>query len=282
MKIGVGYIAFTGGEFLKPSIENIRPFVDHIVVVYAQRSHAGDPAPPYLLPLLEELVGAKLVDEIVHMETEPVDRPACMQDLCRAKREEARRVCYEAGCTHYLIRDCDEFHDRSDLDNAIGYLEENPSDVTITSLFEYWWHPSIRAEQPSGLYVPFIQRADLPLKGFKYPERVDRGRTVSTATTFDVLPVGMIAMHHFTACRFDIFELQRKYQGHGHLNRVHMNADAYILSVKRLIANNPTIKIKDDPFGILKYWREEWPRWAEYEERIILQKELEEEDASKL
>jgi len=71
MKLGVGYIAFTGAEFLKPSLQNIRPFADHIVVVYSNISHTGDSAPKYLEPLVKGLEEEGLIDELICLDMTP-------------------------------------------------------------------------------------------------------------------------------------------------------------------------------------------------------------------
>ena len=255
MRLGVGYIVFTGGEFLKPSLQNVRPFAKHIVVVVGDRSHAGHKMPKYLKPLLDQLKKEGLIDELIHHKTEPTNAAACMQHKCRDKREIARQQCMVAGCDHYLIRDCDEFHDSKQFQTILdsGWTEQY--DVLISQLYEYWGRPSLRAKGISPLYVPFIQKIHFPLKGKVYPVRVDRGRTAIGWKTHKVLLPEELAMHHFTACRYNKRELLRKWQGHGHLNRNWSSGNAYVESVARLIEENEVVETgTQDQFGIVEYW----------------------------
>ncbi len=259
MKLGVGYIAFTGLEFLKPSLLNIRPYAHHIVVITSAVSHSGHPLPEYALPLINQLMDEGLIDAHLQVDVGTTSVPVEMQDRCRQKREMAREHCQIMGCSHFLIRDCDEFHEPEQLKNIIesGDLERN--DITTSSLYEYWGTPILRAKEIGKLRVPFIQKVYFPLKNtMTYGERVDRGRTcVGWASKKQFIPEELI-MHHFTACRYNPKELRRKWQGHGHLNRVYKDPDRYVSSVAKLVKDNATV-MADDTFGIMDYWQEEWP-----------------------
>ena len=258
MKLGVGYIVFTGAEFLKPSLQNIRPFAHHIVVVFENKSHAGHKVPRYLKPLLDQLVEEKLIDQLVEVDKEPTMAAAIMQGKCREKRELARKLCEEQGCSHYLIRDCDEFHDSLQFQTILSSGLCDIHDLLITQIYEYWKSPLIRAKELSALHVPFIQKIQFPLRACnKFGKRIDKGRTPIGWKDFSVLDPNEIVLHHMTACRFNKRELHRKWQGHGHLNRNFKSGNGYIESVNKLLEENETIQV-DDKFGIIKYWKEEF------------------------
>lgn len=257
MKLGVGYIVYTGAEFLKPSLLNIRPFADHIVVILGGTSHSGHKLPPYLRDLVRGLCGEGLIDELVEYDVKTTTVPKEMQGRCREKREVARMYCEGAGCSHFLIKDCDEFHIPDQLGAVLGSRWIEKYDVTISHLVEYWGSPLIRARDIGELCVPFVQRVDLELASNNYGYRVDRGRTCIGFNRKKLIPKNELLMHHFTACRVSVTELERKFLGHAHLNRVYKRPEAYARDVKKLMIQNPTIKVPDI-FGIQEYWNTEY------------------------
>ena len=261
MKLGVGYIALTGMEFLEPSLRNIRPFADYIVLVWSHTSHAGDEAPEYMEDLLNDLVQKKLIDKLHLHDAPPVDHCACMQDLCRTKREVARKLCMEQGCSHFLVRDCDEFTDpiqfKQQLDDKAFNLN-----VSVCPLYEYWGSPLIRSKALSGLWVPSIQKIEFPIqKTMAFPKKVDKGRCASGWKTCMLFGEEELVMHHFTACRYDERELDRKYHGHGHLNRNWKDAKGYKAFINGLVEQEETIRVPDI-FGIMDYWKKTFGKYA--------------------
>ena len=65
MKLGMGFIIFSGAEFLKPILHSCRQFAHLTVGVYSLMSNTGEVAPGYLLPLLEGLKKEGLLDVII-------------------------------------------------------------------------------------------------------------------------------------------------------------------------------------------------------------------------
>ena len=66
-KLGIAYNVFDGEELLPYSLKGIRGLAEYIVVVYQTTSNYGNEN-KNLLPFLEKLVDAKMVDELVEYE----------------------------------------------------------------------------------------------------------------------------------------------------------------------------------------------------------------------
>jgi hypothetical protein len=257
MKLGVSYGVFSGLELLKPSILNIRRFASYIVVVWSPISSTGESAVGYMKPLLNDLVETGLVDELIEFHPKITSTPIKMQDNCRMKREVGRIACLKAGCTHHLIRDCDEFHEEVQFESMLDIF---PSvDCTLTQIREYIQHPTKRLKTLSGLYVPAVQRIDKKLyRNNPFKVTVDMGRTVSQIDSFRILTPSELLLHHFTFVRYDERELERKYQGHGHCHRIG-SLGKFIEWTKRF--RNDECETVEDQFGILKYWKGEFQQW---------------------
>ncbi len=257
MRLGCSFGIFSGLDLLKPSLLNIRSFADHIVVVWSPVSSTGEPAPSYMKSLLASLIGECLIDEIVEFVPKRTDRPIEMQDNCRMKREIGRIRCQLAGCTHHLVRDCDEFHDPVLFQGQIATFQQ--MDVCLTPIVEYVQKPTTQIKRISGLYAPCVHRIDSQLRRYNpFGLTVDMGRTVYPVGTFKVLTESELALHHFTSVRINDEELRRKYQGHGHLNRVG-TVDDFMAKVRSYSPDE--LQEVPDVFGIQDYWKGEFQQW---------------------
>ena len=257
MKLGVTYTVFSGLELLKPSIQNIRPFAAHIVVVWSPVSSTGEKAVNYIKPLLDDLVKSDLVDELVEFNPKITDVPIKMQDNCRMKREVGRLLCLKAGCTHHLIRDCDEFFEEAQFESMLNIFPT--IDCTLSMIREYIHHPTKRLKKLSGLYVPIVQDIKGKLHRHNiFKVTVDMGRTTSNVDSFRILTPDELIMHHFTFVRYNEEEMRRKYQGHGHCHRIG-TLSKFIEWTNRFKEDD--FEYVKDQFGIMNYWNEEFQRW---------------------
>lgn len=257
MRLGCSYGAFSGLELLKPSLVNIRPFADHIVVVWSPHSSTGDLAPKYMMPLLLDLKQGGLIDELVEFRPAIASRPIEMQDNCRMKREIGRVRCQLAGCTHHLVRDCDEFYDPHQFQNVLPVFEQ--VDLGLCPIVEYVQKPTTRIKGISNLWVPSVHRIESSLRRYAvFGCTVDLGRTVYPVKEFRKFTPDELALHHYTFVRVNDVELRRKYQGHGHLNRVGTEQDF----LHKVYGYGPDeLETVPDVFGIQEYWEGEFRQW---------------------
>ncbi len=258
MRLGATYIVFSGLDLLKPSILNIRQFAQHLVVVWSRISSTGEQAPKYMEPLLNDLVSQRLVDQLVEFKPKITRLPIRMQDNCRMKREVGRIVCQTAGCTHHIIRDCDEFYEP--LQFADSIKEFSKYDSTIAPIYDYIGSPTKRTKQVASLHVPVVQRIDRKLSRHNpFGVTVDLGRTIEEPVdTFKIFKPSELVLHHFTYVRCNSTELRRKYQGHGHLHRI---GDIHkFMSTAKSWPKDDLVDVPDQ-FGILDYWKGEFQQW---------------------
>lgn len=259
MKFGASYGVFSGLELLQPSLVNIRPFAEYIVVVWSPHSSTGEPAPAYMKPLLANLIGQGLIDELVEFRPAITFRPIEMQDNCRMKREIGRIRCQLAGCTHHLVRDCDEFYDPDQFRNALSAFEE--VDLGLCPIVEYVQRPTTRVKEISQLWVPSVHRIESQLRRYDvFGCKVDMGRTVYPVKKFKKFTPDELVLHHYTFVRANEQELRRKFQGHGHLNRVGTEQDF----LRRVYGYRPDeLETVPDTFGIQEYWDGEFQQWIQ-------------------
>lgn len=153
MRLGVTYNVYDGEELLEASARSVRAHAAHIVVVYQLVSNYGEPARPGLELMLQSLLDRGIVDELLRVD--PVDIPpgearasVVSKDAPRSevgndptfatlneafflelkKREEGRRCCAAAGCSHFMSMDTDEFYLHDQLASLARMMEEpNPT-----------------------------------------------------------------------------------------------------------------------------------------------------------
>jgi hypothetical protein len=258
MKLGITFSVFSGLELLKPSLINVRPFAHYITVVWSKTSTTGDPAPAYLIPLLNSLVEEDLIDELVCENPKVSNNPCEMQMACLTKREIGRRACQRAGCTHHLIKDCDEFHDpvqfKAAMEKAKGF------DCTLSMIREFVGNPTTQLKAISGLYVPFIHPIDKPLKARERPFRVicDGGRTMGGVSNWYIFKPEELLLDHYTFVRFNEEEMKRKYMGHGHCHRIG-TLNQFLQWTNRFKPEE--LVTVEDKYGIQAYWDMEFWKW---------------------
>jgi len=258
MKLGVTYQAFSGLELLKPSILNIRPFASHITVVWSRIAFSGEPCAVWAEPLLHNLVKSNLIDELIEFHPKITKRPEEMQDGCRLMYDIGRCSCLQAGCTHSLLKDCDEFHDPVQLEQTLKNYSN--VDCSLTLIREYVNNPTTRIKKLTDLYVPFLQKAEKKMKARNRPFKVlcDGGRTIEDVKTWRIYKEQELVMHHYTFVRYNDVEMHRKYCGNGHAQRMG-GVENFLKWTKRF--SSEELETVPDSFGILNYWNGEFQQW---------------------
>lgn len=255
--------AFSAGELLKPALLNVRQHAAWINVVYQTVSHRGISAPEYLQDLLSDLQREGLADRwLLFQPPFKAATPEGYQIFHRAKREMGREDCRQAGCTHVMLRDCDEFYFPDQFRWAMG--EAARFDVTYVSSVDYVRLPIIRRPALSGPSLPLIHRAELPLGKAGLPFQVDPARTVVGAQSQKRLSPYRIVMHHMNRVRFDQEELARKYENH---SWSYAKADVLRKRVEEWkdLDFRHYLWLEKDSFGILEYWEKEFRKYKQWE-----------------
>lgn len=161
MKLGVSYIVFDGCELLEQSINQIRPFVDHICVVYQTTSWFGAQMSTKDIDTLRSLKARRVISELINFTSFVPLRDHSMSSVLKAKKyEKAKRQvglsnCIGAKCTHYLGMDVDEFYDRKQFAAAKSYIETHDIGTSACRFVNYVHLPTISRGLDTSR-VPFI------------------------------------------------------------------------------------------------------------------------------
>jgi len=255
LKLGVGILAFSGLEFLKPSLQQIRRFVYRITVVYSPVSYLGDKAAPFVLPLLEQLKKEGWIDWIIFSDIRPVDKINHCQGAAQYQYNLAKKDCLKNNCTHFLAMDSDELFEGKQFQAVLAEVEKEA--LTICHLYDYVGRPVYRARGVSKLCVPFIHRIECPLGWKEYPVLIDASRMVCS-DTYRILPKERIVMHHMTAVRYNEREFWRKFQGHAcFAGKSQKEKEEYVQKYLNFQGGEGYETVLDI-FGIETYWSKEF------------------------
>lgn len=200
MKLGISYNVFEGEELLPFLLPVIRKEIDFIAVVYQTVSFFGNSVHEELLPNLQNLKSQGLIDELV--EAKP--------DLSTTARNNETRMrnigiekSQEAGCTHHISSDVDEFYLPEQL--AFAKTQMDGYDCSVISNENYYKKPTWRMYPRQKHLFPFIQkissRCDVDVK---FPYRVDVTRKCNPCNRCRFFDMNEVTMHHMTFVRKDI------------------------------------------------------------------------------
>lgn len=190
-KLAAIYNVWDGDELLQGSIDQIRPHVDLVIVVWQEVSNLGEKHLPNL-----DLSG---VD--IFWQYEPNSRPPQANEC--EKRNSGLHIARREGATHFISMDCDEYYIPQEFAEAKKQVIEGNYDASACQLYTYYKHPTDRLNPPETYYVPFIHKIypETRMGLFNYPVFADPTRRVNTAKKF--LKLGFL-MHHFSFVRKDI------------------------------------------------------------------------------
>jgi hypothetical protein len=185
-------------ELLPYAVENIRPVVDEIILVWSRKSNRGQIA-EYELPPNCTLVNF-----------EPVSKDAQVNECM--KRNAGLEAVKTLNFTHFIMLDCDEFYDQNEFAKEKKYIRETGVIGTVCRIKTYFKSPTLTIGYDHTL-VPFIHsvRRDLhyKLKFSKYPYAYDHSGTAHIDPTrrlnmtYGVKLIESVTMHHYSWVRKD-------------------------------------------------------------------------------
>ena len=233
MKIGISYSLFDGEELLKRSVETLRECgVDYVNIIWQKISYFGQPASEGIEDLLADLVRSKLVDELLHYAPKYSGKPAFtlyttkfakMDEL--AKRNLGLELARQAGCSHFLSIDADEFYFPRQFRAAAKFIQKNDIDYSVVEIQPYHLKPTFALHPVrDNLHVPFIFNIEkwpdcwLEYDSMSFPQSCYTDTTRRVNMTLDkqrlhIFPRDEILMHHMRTVRKS---LCRKYTNSTH------------------------------------------------------------------
>lgn len=198
MKLGVCYMVFDGEELLRPAIQSIRSQVDFVAVTWQKVSYHGNPNDTDLEPLLDQLKAEKLLDQAIFFEPDLSATPKSNELRLRNIGLQASR---DAGCTHHISFDVDEFV----IPEQLKYAKETFGDhdcSMIENLYYYkkptWrMHPNVKNN-----YISFIHPVSTEYSMIaKYPYRIEITRRLDKFEKCRVYTQDECVVHHMTYVR---------------------------------------------------------------------------------
>jgi hypothetical protein len=189
-----------GGELLPFQLDNICPMVDKTFVVYSNFSNYGESI-THVFPERDNV-------EYVNWEPERSATPHG-NEIC--KRNFGLQMAKNAGASHFLMLDCDEFYDHEDFEEEKDRIYKWDLNGLIGSVIEYFKEPTLTL--PSETLIPFIHKIVPGIRysfvDKKYPfaydasskARIDPTRRLNV---YNGIEWSGIKMHHYSWVRHDI------------------------------------------------------------------------------
>jgi hypothetical protein len=200
MKLIALYNVFNTPELLKQSIEQIKPYVDEIILCYSTHSHYGEEIPEKTTKLLKSLKDVHLLPFTPDVRRQP-------HDNSKAKVKLRLELAKGLGATHFILLAEDHYYKPQEFKEAKEFIENNPNiDVSLTSMYTYFKKPTWQIFPIEDYYMPFIcklYKNTRPSLG-TYPYRTDPSVRVEPAHRFHLFKEKEIMLHHFSMVRSNI------------------------------------------------------------------------------
>tara|TARA_B100001057_G_scaffold497146_1_gene600524 strand:+ start:8986 stop:9852 length:867 start_codon:yes stop_codon:yes gene_type:complete len=214
-KLGIAYNVFDGEELLPYSLKGIRGLAEYIVVVYQTTSNYGNEN-KNLLPFLEKLVDAKMVDELVEYEPQlnivdelgnPYLKKGSVNE--QTKRNIGLQKCLDNGCTIFSSMDTDELYHTQDYKNALDSFIDGGYDSSFCQMQTYYKTPTMVVTPPERYFVPLFYKISGRRETLKfefihdYQIKCDGTRMIKAGFP-KMYTRDEIQMHHFSYVRNDM------------------------------------------------------------------------------
>jgi hypothetical protein len=216
-KLGIGIVAFEGTEHLKNITYELRDEVDVIAVCMQKVSYFGEPVDSIDVKEVERLKAEGYIDIITWYTpdlsylTDGNKDPQHPRKLETIKRNEIIQTLEDAGCSHALITDSDEFYDRTDFRRAKKIINDDDNiKVTYVQYLNYYRDYQHYMVWPMEAWVPFI--TEIKYRFSFNNKEVDRASDPTRRYVISVYPGTrnyifeweVIKMHHFSWIRTNI------------------------------------------------------------------------------
>lgn len=198
----VSYNAFNGLEFLEANIRNMRPVADVITLLWQKVSNYGNPDVEGIEALVDRLKQRGLINHAVLYDTDlSIGGP--FNEL--QKRNLGLHTARDAGCTHHLDMDVDEFYFRQQVQQAKVFIEQHDIQASYCRIVEYHKQVNYRCKQlRKDLHAPFIMKSDSELQmRAKAPVLLDPKRRAKPNNRHNIFKPNELLMHHYTLVRKD-------------------------------------------------------------------------------
>lgn len=253
MKLGICYMTFDGVELLEFALKNIRNNVDHIAVTYQTKSYFGNIANPEWKLILVNLQSSGLIDELIYYEPNLSWHHKKNELNLRNIGLNSSR---NAGCTHHISADVDEFYDIVQLEYIKEIMDNENYDFSIVHLMNYYKDPTYLVWPIQHMLCSLIhpvsnEYSDTP----NFPFKIEPTRRFVNSNKYKIFTKDEFIIHHMSYVRKDI---KNKFQNSDNglfikVDKFIDNYDNYQLGEKVCLLpdfiNRKTIQV-ENKFGI--------------------------------
>lgn len=214
-KIGVSFNLWKGEEFIPYAINQIKDYVDYIVVIYQTESNYKDLRND-LSSTLNKWVETNLIDEWVDYKPD-FD---CSENYWGIHNELKKRniglqKCLDNGCNYLLDSDSDEIYNKVEFKNCIEEVITGGYDSSFCKMITYYKYPDCKLSPIENYYVPFIYKINYesefkPIHNIDFPVLVDGKRRIKSKVPL-VFSEQEILMHHYSYVRLNENEMLDKF-----------------------------------------------------------------------
>jgi hypothetical protein len=198
MKLGISYIVFHGEELLEYAIRIIRQQVDYVVAVYQDTSFTKNKARPELWSTLNS---CSLIDRVVSYDQ---DFSLNYKENEANARNAGLDACIEAGCSHHITADVDEFYEPQGLEFVKQSIGDH--DCTSVEMEVYYKRPTWRLIPAPKQIVPLIHSVNLRCDPkAEFPKRIDESRRMATKNCLHIQRSDFV-VHHMSYVRRNMVE----------------------------------------------------------------------------
>ena len=212
-KLGVAYNVFDGEELLIHSVNNLRPIVDFICVVYQNTSNFGNNNPK-LFSVIKNLLISGKINAIFHYEPtfEYEDDGSLSLDNGILNEQKKRQIgldlCKDYGCTIFSSMDCDEIYDKEEYLFAKNDFIKGDYDSSFCQMKTFYKKATFEVTPPETYYVPLFYKVKENTKfTFEfvapYPVEIDPSRRIKSGDC-RIYTRNEIQMYHYSYVRADI------------------------------------------------------------------------------
>ena len=211
--LGIAYNVFDGEELLIHSIQQIKNYVDYIVVVAQEKSNFGN-VNTHLRNKLKELQDLDLIDLIHWYEPkfEYEDDGSLSLDNGILNEQKKRQIgldlCKAYGCTIFSSMDCDEIYDKDEYEFAKNDFINGNYDSSFCQMKTFYKKPIYEVIPPESYHVPLFYKVNENTKfTFEfvppYPVNIDPSRRIKSGDC-RIFTRKEIQMNHYSYVRCDL------------------------------------------------------------------------------
>lgn len=200
---GVSYNLFDGEENLRESILSIRDSVDYISIVYQKISNYGNKCSDELIPLINQLVNEKLVDELYEYKPKLNLSPHFNEIN---KRNIGYLLSDESMMLYHMSIDTDELYIKEELEHIKTQYLDNNLDSGFCQMLTYYKSKNYILDPAEEYFVSLFYKITEYNNYFfnaNVPVLVDPTRKMNSGN-YKIFTRDEIQMHHYSYIRNNI------------------------------------------------------------------------------